>query len=61
MDGYVNAAMWQGPQATSYLALSMAAMTASGIPAGFDISVGTLYEKDKAANYLKILQGSGQK
>jgi hypothetical protein len=36
-------------------------MEASGIPAGFDISVGTLYEKDKAANYLKILQGSGQK
>jgi simple sugar transport system substrate-binding protein len=61
LDGYVNAAMWQDPQATSYLALSMAAMAASGIPPGFDISVGTLYEKDKAANYLKIMEGAGRK
>ena len=44
IDGYVNAAMWQDPQATSYLALSMAAMAASGIPPGFDITTGTLYE-----------------
>jgi len=63
LDGYVNAAMWQDPQATSYMALSMAALAADGIPLGFDISVGTLYEKDKAATYLKILQGpsKGQK
>lgn len=61
LDGYVNAAMWQDPQATSYMALSMAAMAASGIPPGFDISVGTLYEKDKAANYLKIMQSSAPK
>ena len=57
LDGYVNAAMWQDPQATSYIALSIAAMAASGIPPGFDVSVGTLYEKDKAAKYLKIMQG----
>jgi simple sugar transport system substrate-binding protein len=57
LDGYVNAAMWQDPQATSYMALSMAALAAGGIPLGFDISVGTLYEKDKAATYLKILEG----
>jgi simple sugar transport system substrate-binding protein len=61
LDGYVNAAMWQDPLATSYLALSIAAMAASGIPPGFDVSVGTLYEKDKAATYLKILQGSAHK
>jgi simple sugar transport system substrate-binding protein len=61
LDGYVNAAMWQDPQATSYMALSMAAMAASGIPPGFDISVGTLYEKDKAATYLKIMQSSAPK
>jgi simple sugar transport system substrate-binding protein len=61
LDGYVNAAMWQDPQATSYLALSLASMTASGIPPGFDVSVGTLYEKDKAGTYLKIMQGSGHK
>jgi simple sugar transport system substrate-binding protein len=58
LDGYVNAAMWQDPQATSYMALSMASMAASGIPPGFDILVGTLYEKDKAAGYLKIMSGS---
>jgi len=57
IDGYVNAAMWQDPQATSYMGLSMAAMAADGIPPGFDILVGTLYEKDKAPNYLKIMQG----
>lgn len=56
IDGYVNAAMWQDPQATSYMALSMAAMAAGGIPPGFDILVGTLYEKDKAPTYLKIMQ-----
>ena len=61
LDGYVNAAMWQDPQATSYLALSLASMTASGIPPGFDVNVGTLYEKDKAGTYLKIMQGSGHK
>jgi simple sugar transport system substrate-binding protein len=57
LDGYVNAAMWQDPQATSYMALSMAAMAASKIPPGFDISVGTLYEKSKASNYLQLMQG----
>jgi simple sugar transport system substrate-binding protein len=61
LDGYVNAAMWQDPQATSYIALSIAAMAASGIPPGFDVSVGTLYEKDKAEKYLKIMQGPASK
>jgi simple sugar transport system substrate-binding protein len=61
IDGYVNAAMWQDPQATSYMALSMAAMAASGIPPGFDIIVGTLYEKEKAPLYLKVMQGSATK
>src|SRR5258707_8397563 len=31
LDGYVNAAMWQDPQATSFLAVSMAASKARGI------------------------------
>lgn len=57
MDGYVNAAMWQDPQATSYMGLSLAAMAASGIPPGFDIIVGTLYEADKAEIYLNIMGG----
>jgi simple sugar transport system substrate-binding protein len=47
--------MWQDPQATSYLALSMAAMAASGIPPGFDVITGTLYEADAAEQYLEIM------
>ena len=56
LDGYVNAAMWQDPQATSYMALSVASMAAAGIPPGFDIIVGTLYEADLADIYLGIMQ-----
>jgi len=55
MEGYVNAAQWQDPQATSYLALSLANMATDGIPPGFDIHVGTLYEKDTAPIYDKVL------
>ncbi len=58
MEGYVNAAMWQDPQATSYMGLSMAAMAAAGIPPGFDIIVGTLYEADTAEVYLNIMEGN---
>jgi simple sugar transport system substrate-binding protein len=58
LDGYVNAAQWQAPQATSYMALSMALMESSGIASGFDITVGTLYEKDTAEAYKKILSGA---
>jgi simple sugar transport system substrate-binding protein len=57
MDGFVNAAMWQDPQATSYIGLSMANMAAVGIPPGFNVYVGTLYEKDNAQIYDKIMSG----
>lgn len=57
LDGYVNAAMWQDPQATSYMGLSMALMASGGIAPGFDIIVGTLYEADTAETYLNIMQG----
>jgi simple sugar transport system substrate-binding protein len=57
LTGYVNAAQWQDPQATSYVALSLAAMEASGIPAGFDVITGALYEKDQAQLYDDILSG----
>jgi simple sugar transport system substrate-binding protein len=56
-EGYVAAAMWQDPLATSYIGLSMAAMAAAGIPPGFDVIVGTLYEKDKADFYYKVMGG----
>ncbi len=57
LDGYVNAAMWQDPQATSYVGLSMAAMAGSGIPPGFDVITGALYEKDQAQLYDDIMSG----
>ena len=57
IDGYVLAGMWQDPQMTSYLGLSLAAAAASGIPPGFDILVGALYEADTAPTYLGILGG----
>ena len=50
INGYVNAAQWQDPQATSYVALSLAAMAASGIPPGFNVITGALYEKDTRAD-----------
>jgi simple sugar transport system substrate-binding protein len=57
LTGYVNAAQWQDPQATSYIALSMAAMESGGIPAGFNVITGALYEKDEAQLYDDILSG----
>jgi simple sugar transport system substrate-binding protein len=57
LNGYVNAAMWQDPLATSYVGLSLANMAASGIPAGFDVLVGNLYEKDVAQGVDDILSG----
>ena len=57
LNGYVNAAQWQDPQATSYVALSLANMEAGGTPAGFDVITGALYEKDTAQVYDDILSG----
>jgi simple sugar transport system substrate-binding protein len=57
MSGYVNAGMWQDPQATSYMALSVANMATDGIPPGFNITTGALYGKDTASIYDKILSG----
>lgn len=57
LQGYVNAAQWQDPLATSYVALSLASMAASGIPPGFDVITGDLYEKDGAQLYDDILSG----
>ncbi len=58
LTGYVNAAQWQDPQATSYMALSMASMAASGIPPGFSVITGALYEADTAQIYDDILSGN---
>ena len=57
LNGYVNAAQWQDPQATSYVALSLANMASAGIPPGFNVITGALYEKDTAGVYDKILSG----
>ncbi len=55
IDGYVLAGMWQDPQLTSYVGLSLASAMASGYPVGFDVLVGALYEADTAPLYLDIL------
>ena len=57
IDGYVNAAEWQDPQATSYLALTLANLATDGVPPGFDIHVGALYEKNAAPIYDKVMSG----
>lgn len=57
MDGYVNAAMWQDPQATSYMCLSATLMETSGIPVGFNILTGALYEAETAPVYHEIMGG----
>ena len=49
--------MWQDPLAISYMALSLASMAASGIPPGFDVITGALYEADEAQIYDDILSG----
>lgn len=58
MEGYVAAAMWQDPQATSYMCLSSALMETSGIPIGFNIITGALYEADHAPIYHEIMGGN---
>src|SRR6476619_2058064 len=55
VNGYVNAAQWQDPQATSFLALSLALMATDGIPPAFDIITGALYGKDTASVYAKVM------
>ena len=55
LDGYVHAGMWQDPQMTSYVGLSLAAAASAGYPIGFDVLVGALYEADTAQIYLDIL------
>jgi simple sugar transport system substrate-binding protein len=39
------------------VALSLASMAAGGVPAGFDIITGALYEADTAQVYDDILSG----
>jgi simple sugar transport system substrate-binding protein len=56
-EGYVNAAQWQDPQATSYMALSLALMATDGIPPAFNIITGALYEKETAQVYADVMSG----
>lgn len=58
MDGYVNAAMWQDPQATSYMCLSAVLMETSAIPVGFNVITGALYEAGGAPLYHGIMGGN---
>lgn len=56
-EGYVNAAQWQDPQATSFMALSLALMATEGVPPAFNIITGALYEKDTAQTYADVMSG----
>jgi len=58
MDGFVSAAMWQDPQATSYMCLSGLLMETSSIPMGFNVITGALYEADQAPIYHEIMGGN---
>lgn len=58
MEGFVSAAMWQDPQATSYMCLSALMMEKSNIPVGFNVITGALYEADTAPLYHKIMGGN---
>jgi len=58
MDGYVAAAMWQDPQATSYMCLSALLMETSDIPIGFNVITGALYEAEQARLYHGIMGGN---
>jgi simple sugar transport system substrate-binding protein len=58
MDGYVAAAMWQDPQATSYMCLSALLMETSDIPIGFNVITGALYEAEQAPLYHGIMGGN---
>lgn len=58
MDGFVAAAMWQDPQATSFVCLSTLLMEDGGVPIGFDIITGALYEADTAPIYHEIMGGN---
>jgi simple sugar transport system substrate-binding protein len=55
LKGYVKAAMWADPQAMSYLGLSMGLMAASGIKPGFDLTLGSMYEANRAQYYANIM------
>ena len=57
LEGYVNAAQWQDPQATSFMALSLALMATEGVPPAFNIITGALYEKDTAQTYADVMSG----
>ena len=57
LEGYVNAAQWQDPQATSFMALSLALMAPGGDPPAFHIITGALYEKDTAQTYADVMSG----
>jgi simple sugar transport system substrate-binding protein len=57
LKGYVKAAMWADPQAMSYLGLSMGLMASSGIKPGFDLTLGSMYEANRAQYYATIMGG----
>ena len=52
--GYVNAAMWQYPDAQGYMPIALLKMAADGIAIGFDVPTMALYEKDQAQRFADL-------
>jgi simple sugar transport system substrate-binding protein len=53
-DGYVDAAMWQFPDAQGYMPISLLKMAAEGVAIGFDVPTMSLYEQDDAQRFVDI-------
>jgi len=53
-EGYVNAAMWQYPDAQGYLPIALLKMAAADVAIGFDVPTMSLYEQDEAQRFVDI-------
>jgi simple sugar transport system substrate-binding protein len=52
-EGYVNAAMWQYPDAQGYTPIALLKMAADGVAIGFDVPTMSLYEPDQAQRFVE--------
>lgn len=53
-EGYVNAALWQYPDAQGYMPIALLKMKVDGVAVGFDVPTMSLYEQDEASAFVEI-------
>jgi simple sugar transport system substrate-binding protein len=53
-DGYVNAAVWQFPDAQGYMPIALLRQAAAGIAIGFDVPTTALYDADEAEKFVEL-------